>query len=497
MSSSSTPLCAQCGAPLRAVSSDCPACLFAAALGAPDTRRHAAPEAASGAPTPADLAADFPQLEILELIGQGGMGVVYRARHVGLEREVALKILTAELSRDPRFSERFQREARALAKLDHSGIVRVHDFGRAGGRGYLVMEFVEGDSLRRYLESGPLAPGVAVEIAVQLARALEYAHACGVIHRDIKPENVLIDGAGRARLADFGLAKLRGDGWEVGRTETGLALGTPQYMAPEQLTRPGEVDSRADVYALGVLLYELLTGQLPLGRFEPPSRREGVDPRVDAIVLKCLERDPQRRFENAGELGAALEGLARPLRARPATPTAMRTAARATPPRPPLARTWIAASLVLLSTAMPWMQAKRHLFGISGEVTQPFWAWNSSFDVAGLSIPFWLVAPIALFQALEVWLDWRGVWRAYALARAALALAAFSLACMVLVIALDAGVGLGVLLAVVGCAGLCHASLVRLGGSLSGAISPLLTAADPKLQAARPRLLTRRFGRQR
>jgi serine/threonine protein kinase len=469
--------------------------LFAAALGAPDTRLHATPEAASGAPTPADLAADFPQLEILELIGQGGMGVVYRARHVGLEREVALKILTAELSRDPRFSERFQREARALAKLDHTGIVRVHDFGRAGGRGYLVMEFVEGESLRRKLETGPLAPSAAVQIAVQLARALEYAHASGVIHRDIKPENVLIDGAGRARLADFGLAKLRGDGLELGRTETGLALGTPQYMAPEQLTRPGEVDHRADLYALGVLLYELLTGHLPLGRFEPPSRRDGVDPRIDAIVLKCLEREPQRRFENAGELCAALQSLARPVRARGATPTATGAAAPAATRPTPLARTLIASSLVLLSTAMPWMHSKSQLFGLPGEFSQSFWAWNSSLDLADLSIPFWLVAPIAVFLALEAWLQWRGLWHAHSLARAALALAAFSLSCLVLATALEVRVGLGVLFAVFGCAGLCHASLVQLGSSIGGAFLSLLTAADPKLQAARPRLLTRRFGR--
>jgi len=432
------------------------------------------------------------------------MGVVYRARHVALEREVALKILTAELSHDPRFSERFQREARALAKLDHSGIVRVHDFGRAGGRGYLVMEFVEGESLRRKLESGPLTPSAAVEVAMQIARSLEYAHARGVIHRDIKPENVLLDAAGRARLADFGLAKLRGDGLEVGRTETGLALGTPQYMAPEQLTQPAEVDHRVDLYALGALLYELLTGHLPLGRFEPPSRRDGVDPRLDAIVLKCLERDPQRRFESAGELCAALEGLARPLRVRGATPTATRVAAPSAERPTPLARTLIASSLVLLSTAMPWMSAESRVFGMAGEFSHSFWAWNSSLNVGPLSIPYWLVAPIALFLGLEAWLAWRGVWRIHSFVRAALALAAFSLASLVFVVALEAELELGVVFAVLGCAGLCHASLVQLlhqfGGTPSpsrGAFSKLLTAADPKLQAMRPRRLTRRFGRAR
>jgi serine/threonine protein kinase len=150
------------------------------------------------------LAADFPQLEFEALVGQGGMGCVYRARHVQLGRTVALKILAPGAEYDARFEERFLREARALAKLDHPGIVRVYDFGRAGNRWYLLMEFVEGANLRGLLDGGRVSPELALGIVPQLCDALEYAHSVGVVHRDIKPENVLIDASGRVKLADFG-----------------------------------------------------------------------------------------------------------------------------------------------------------------------------------------------------------------------------------------------------------------------------------------------------
>src|SRR5205823_6136192 len=162
------------------------------------------------APDPADLAPHFPQLEILSLLGQGGMGAVYMARQLKLDRFVALKVLPEEWGRDPAFAERFQREARALARLSHPNIVSVHDFGEAGVHFFLLMEYVDGANLRRLLQGGPLEPRLAMQVIPQICDALQYAHEEGVVHRDIKPENILLDSRGRVKIADFGLAKLVG-----------------------------------------------------------------------------------------------------------------------------------------------------------------------------------------------------------------------------------------------------------------------------------------------
>jgi tRNA A-37 threonylcarbamoyl transferase component Bud32 len=255
------------------------------------------------APDPAELAPHFPQLEILELIGQGGMGAVYKARQLKLDRFVALKVLPQEWGRDPAFAERFQREARALAKLNHPHIVAVHDFGEAGGHFYLLMEFVDGANLRRLLQSGPLEPRLALQVVPQICDALQYAHEEGVIHRDVKPENILLDARGRVKIADFGLAKLVGPS-RASFTLTGThqVMGTLDYMAPEQRTRPQDVDHRADIYSLGVVFYEMLTGELPLGRFAPPSQASGVDGRVDDIVFRALEREPEKRYQRVSEV---------------------------------------------------------------------------------------------------------------------------------------------------------------------------------------------------
>ncbi len=232
--------------------------------------------AAFVAPDPAELAPHFPQLEILSLIGQGGMGAVYLARQLKLDRFVGLKVLPEEWGRDPAFSERFQREARALARLNHPHIVSVHDFGDAGGHFYLLMEYVDGANLRRLLQSGPLEPRLALQMVPQICDALQYAHEEGVVHRDIKPENILLDNRGRVKIADFGLAKLVGPS-RASFTLTGThqVMGTLDYMAPEQRSRPQEVDHRADIYSLGVVFYEMLTGELPLGasprRRRPPA----------------------------------------------------------------------------------------------------------------------------------------------------------------------------------------------------------------------------------
>ena len=257
------------------------------------------------------LAALFPQLEILELLGHGGMGAVYKARQRGLDRLVALKILPPQVSAEPGFAERFAREARALARLSHPNIVTVFDLGKSGPLYYFLMEFVDGVNLRQLLESHRLTPRETMGIVPQICEALEYAHGEGIVHRDIKPENILMDQKGRVKVADFGLSKLlEPQPQDVQLTQSGQVLGTMHYMAPEQLERPLEVDQRADIYSLGVLLYEMVTGELPLGRFELPSKKAAVDSRLDELVLHTMERNPQRRCQRASEVRLQLEAIA-------------------------------------------------------------------------------------------------------------------------------------------------------------------------------------------
>ena len=259
-------------------------------------------------PDPATLTGLVPHLVVESLLGVGGMGAVYRARQEHLDRPVALKLMAPALAADPAFTARFQREARVLARLDHPHIVRLHDAGSDDvGRLWLIMELVEGASLRQVLDTGRFSPAEALGLLPDLCAALAYAHGQGVVHRDLKPENILVDAAGRLRIADFGLAKLMaGEPGSQALTGTGQVLGTAAYMAPEQVIGSPEVDHRADLYALGVLAYELLTGHLPLGRFEPPSRQPGVDGRLDGVILRALERDPGRRWQQATDFGLAL-----------------------------------------------------------------------------------------------------------------------------------------------------------------------------------------------
>jgi serine/threonine protein kinase len=366
--------CPQCGAaiPPEAPQGFCPACLLAGA--AIPTEAGAVPTAPTKPEPPplAELAAAFPQLEIIELIGRGGMGFVFKARQPKLDRFVALKILPRHLADDPRFAERFAREGRLLAKLNHPNIVTVHDFGTARASElpspipqtpdaasetrspipqppfyYLLMEFVDGVNLRQAMRASRFTPAQALAIVPAICEALQYAHDEGVLHRDIKPENILLDAKGRVKIADFGIAKLAGEGRvtllspggeEVrvaGRADasstrpdqsqpdagaTGMsplhpltgvssALGTPQYMAPEQLDRPASVDHRADIYSLGVVFYELLTGELPVGKFAPPSAKTPLDERVDQIVLRALAKEREQRHQSAREMKTEVETL--------------------------------------------------------------------------------------------------------------------------------------------------------------------------------------------
>lgn len=251
-----------------------------------------------------------PELELYGCLGRGGMGIVMRARQVRLDRDVAVKLMNPTLSADPEFAERFEREAKALARLDHPGIVGVHDFGFAAGVYYLVMELVDGPNLRELIDVG-MEDEQAIEVLRQLCDALAYAHDEGVVHRDIKPENVLLDRRGRVRVADFGLAKLQQEN-PTERTRTRRVMGTLHYMAPEQMRDPAGVDSRCDIFALGVVSYEMLTGQLPVGRFPAPSEMGRGNAALDEIVMRALESDRERRFSAVSDLQAALSSMSDP-----------------------------------------------------------------------------------------------------------------------------------------------------------------------------------------
>ena len=259
-----------------------------------------------------EIRAALPQFEVLECIGRGGMGVVYKARQPQLDRLVALKILLPGLEHDPGFAERFSREARALAKLSHPNIVAVHDFGESGGYFWLTMEYVDGVNLRQAMQAARFTPTQALALIPELCAALQYAHDHGVLHRDIKPENILLDPKGRVKVADFGIARIAGDErMDFTLTRTGSVLGSAAYVAPEQIERPHEVDHRADLYSLGVVLYEMLTGELPLGRFPAPSEKSASDPRLDEVVFRTLEKEREKRFQSADDLKSGVRDFDR------------------------------------------------------------------------------------------------------------------------------------------------------------------------------------------
>jgi serine/threonine protein kinase len=270
-------------------------------------------------PTAEHLAELLPQYQIEKLIGRGGMGAVYRGVQLSLKRPVAIKLLPAELAANADFVSRFQREAQTLARLQHPGIVAVHDFGRtAEGHLYFIMEFVDGTDLQNIIHNPGLQPTQALELTLQICEALQYAHSQGVIHRDIKPANVLLTQDGRAKLGDFGLARPLTT--TPGMTAASLVMGTPEYMAPEQWA--GKVDHRADIYALGVMLYEMLTGTRPHGAFDLPSIKAHVDARLDEVVVKAMRQAPEQRYQNVSELRDEVQRIrtTRPPQAVPIMP---------------------------------------------------------------------------------------------------------------------------------------------------------------------------------
>ncbi len=239
------------------------------------------------------------------------MGAVYRGRQKSLNRLVAIKILPPEVEDgDASYLERFKNEAQVMAKFIHPGIVAIHDFGEtAEGQLYIVMEYVDGSDVSRMIATqGRLPPEHALAIAAHVCDALGYAHSHGVIHRDIKPANILINREGAVKVADFGLAKIDEPG-TTGLTKTGMAMGTPDYIAPEALVFGSQVDARADLYAVGVMLYHMLTGEVPRGAFDLPSHRIGTDPRFDAIILKAMKMDREERYQSSGAIRHDLDAI--------------------------------------------------------------------------------------------------------------------------------------------------------------------------------------------
>jgi len=332
------------------------------------------------------LGATVAGYRIEDVAGRGGMGVVYRARDIALDRVVALKVIAPEHARDPKFRRRFVRESLATAGVDHPNVIPVYDAGEdSGGQLYIAMRFVEGDDLGSLLhESGSLAPALAAEIVAQAAAALDAAHSRGLVHRDVKPANVLITSGDRPHvyLTDFGLAK-----WEdstSGLTSTGGWLGTPDYLAPEQVDG-GRPDARTDVYALGCVLFAALSGRPPFADVPklrkatahlsdaPPSLKQvapGVPRAFEPVVRKALAKDPAQRYASAGQLGAAAvaaaagakpprdrtgrtrrikDETARTRRVPPAGPTAKLTTNR--PPRRPMRTIGVLIALAIVGVA--------------------------------------------------------------------------------------------------------------------------------------------------
>ncbi len=239
-------------------------------------------------------------------IGQGGIAEIYKGRQESLDRDVAIKILSSKLTSDDDIVRRFERESLVIARLNHPNIVHVIDKGQAGGRYYFVMDFIDGTSLREVIDSTKIPLQTKLEMIVQVCKALDYAHKNGVIHRDIKPANILIDRQGNALVADFGIAQIVGTP-EAEMTSSDVIMGTLSYMSPEQKISSANVDQTTDIYAVGVILYEILCGKKPLGRFKMPSEiNTDLGTGFDKVITTCLAQDPSERYQTAVELKDAL-----------------------------------------------------------------------------------------------------------------------------------------------------------------------------------------------
>ncbi|MBN1908918.1 MAG: serine/threonine protein kinase [Pirellulales bacterium] len=363
------------------------------------------PEADSSPSWPVrpEAGGDFGPYELLCEIGRGGMGVVYKARQKALDRTVAIKMILAGYVGSDEHLARFRAEAKAAAKLRHPHIVHIHEVGQIHGQHFYAMEFVDGVSLARRIEEGPMEIDAAVRLIVTVARAVDDLHQEGIIHRDLKPSNILLDSQDRPYVSDFGLAKVfAGDS---AATATGVIAGTPSYMSPEQARgRTADVGPAADIYGLGAILYELLTGRAPFREDNPLETvmqvlsREPMLPRVlnpkvprnlQVICLKCLSKSPEDRYASAGALADDLERFLRgePLEARP--PDFKARLLRWTRRQPALASRL--AVLVVLYT-VNWINFR---LGLTGEIS---WKFQAEISVI---VAVWIAASVVFQQFLN------------------------------------------------------------------------------------------------
>ncbi len=251
-----------------------------------------------------ELQVYFPQYEILTFIAAGGMGAVYLANQKSIDRKVAIKVLPQELSSDEEFSAQFRAEAKVMSRVNHPNLVGFFDFGEVAGMLFIVMEFVDGKSLHHSAHGDAISPNVALDIVIGLSEGVKHAHDAGIIHRDIKPANVLLDQKATPKLGDFGLAR------PVEESEAGKVIfGTPGYTAPEVVKNPESIDERADIFSIGAILYELVTGHLPQDSYTPPSKEQKMHADFDKIVKKAILPDPDLRYGDMDDFLVALNNL--------------------------------------------------------------------------------------------------------------------------------------------------------------------------------------------
>lgn len=327
-------------------------------------------------PSVEDLQRCLPQLEIIKLIGRGGMGAVYQCMQKTLNRLVAVKVLPPDMARDPLFAQRFKEEARSLAKLSHPGIVNVYEAGQTNqGLLYFVMEFVEGSDLATLIEQKHrLAPRQALEIIAAVCDALDYAHQSRIVHRDIKPSNIILDHLQRVKIADFGLASATEKADAESNNRTRVAIGTPDFLAPENLSADVVPDHRADLYSVGVTLYQMLTGQIPRGRFDLPSALvPALDSRIDDIVDRAMKSDREQRYDSAIQLKTEVLAV-------------LNATAPAHRPETPKLKSWrswgIAAAGALIVGVLTWHQLV--VAGSSGAGAPPHASMVNSGDAPAL-----------------------------------------------------------------------------------------------------------------
>ena len=317
-------------------------------------------------PLPEELTTLLPggNYHVESFLGQGGMGAVYKGMQVRLKRPVAIKIMRRDMGKDYDFEARFEREAQAMAKLNHPNIVSVIDFGEAGADYlYIVMELIDGADLMDVIRGGQMTQEMALTLLPQVCDALQFAHDHGIVHRDIKPSNIMLTRDGRVKMCDFGLAK-RYDVESSFRTQTGTGMGTPDYAAPEQFDPKANIDHRADIYALGVMIYQMITGQLPRGVWKPPSQRAEISPQWDDIVSRAMQSDPSDRYQHASDIKTDVSSIPLAAKSDAGTPARKESAAAGKPrsreanarsaskPRPPIFLGIIGTAIVIVVAAL-------------------------------------------------------------------------------------------------------------------------------------------------